>query len=372
MISKKRLLNRFIKYVKTSSPSKKEGKFLKLIKKELTSMGIKSSEDTAAYHLDGEAGNLYASIKGNVAAAPRILINAHLDTVKPGVGIKPRVKNGVIRSDGTTILGADNKAGVVVMIEVMKAIREGKYRHGPIDIIFTVAEEIGLCGSKYLNRRKLKADFGYVVDGGDVDEMIGKAPSQDSLEIRIIGKAAHAGVHPEDGINAIKVASEAISRMKVGRIDKETTANIGVIKGGIAGNIVPDEVFLKGEVRSHDRRKLKRQVLHMQKMLQKACKKYKAKLRFKATAAYRSFEIERSSRVMKVAVSSAKKVGLKPKVKATGGGSDANIFSAFGIPCLIIGAGADNVHTNKENVAVSDMYKGAQFLLEIIQEAARG
>ena len=369
MLSKKRLLNRFIRYVKVDSLSKQEGKFFKHIKKELSDLKIRSTEDNAAYWLDGEVGNLHAFVKGTIRA-PRILINVHLDTVVPGKKIKPQVRNGVVYSDGTTILGADNKAGVAVMMEVLKILKEKKMQHGPIDFIFTVAEEIGLCGSKFMNKNFLNADFGFVLDGGDVDKIINKAPSQDSIEATITGKAAHAGVHPEDGINAIKVASEAIAKMKIGRIDKETTSNIGIIKGGLATNIVPPEVKIKGEARSHNRKKLRRQVLHMEKMLYSACKRNHARLRYKVSSAYRSFEIRKTSKLMKVALSSARKVGINPKIEATGGGSDANIFSAYGVPCLILGVGADNVHTLKENVSVGEMYKGAEFLLEIIHQVS--
>jgi len=371
MISKKSILKRFLAYVRIDSPSKEEGRFAKHIKNELKRIGIKPKEDNAARRLDGQSGNIYASIPGNVAKAPRVLINAHLDTVRSGVGIRPRIRRGIVYSDGKTILGADNKAGVAVMMEVAKALTKDNIPHGQIDLLFTVAEEIGLMGSKFLDRRSLEADFGYVLDGGDVDEIINKAPSQDSIEAKIIGRAAHAGVRPEKGINAIKVASEAIAKMKLGRIDRETTANIGMIEGGVATNIVPESVTLKGEARSHDIGKLRKQVLHMKSMLTKACKKHKARLYLRITPAYRSFEVKRSNRALKIALISAEKVGLRPKIKATGGGSDANIFARYGIPCLIIGAGADSVHTARENVAINDMWKSAQFLLEIIKNVTR-
>jgi len=217
VINKKRLVSRFIKYVKVDSLSKNEAKFMKLIRKELAAMGIRSVEDNAGKRIGGDSGNLYAFIKGNAKGAPRMLLNAHVDTVMPGENIKPRIRNGRIFSDGTTVLGADNKAGVAVIMEVIKTLKERKIQHGDIDVLFTVAEELGLMGSKFINKKLLKADFGYVLDGGDVDKVINKAPSQDSIEIKITGRAAHAGVHPEKGINAIKVASAAISGMKLGR-----------------------------------------------------------------------------------------------------------------------------------------------------------
>jgi tripeptide aminopeptidase len=371
MINKGRLVKRFIKYVKVDSLSKNEAGFMKLLKKELSAMGIKHSEDNAGKRIGGDCGNLYARLKGNSRGAPAILLNAHVDTVMPGENIKPKIKNGKIYSDGTTVLGADNKAGVAVIIEILKVLKEQKIPHGDIDILFTVAEEIGLTGSKYIKRKLIKAKFGYVLDGGDVDKVINKAPSQDSLEAKITGRAAHAGVHPEKGINAIKVASDAISKMKLGRIDFETTANIGLIHGGVATNIIPETVTLKGEARSHNLSKLRRQVAHMKNVLRNACVKYGAKLHFRVTPAYRAFEIPVTHESMSLVKRAAKNIGSKIKVKATGGGSDANIFASMGLPCLILGVGADNVHTKKENISIDEMAAGAKLILNIIRESVK-
>jgi len=369
LINKRRLVKRFIKYVKVDSPSKREAKFLKVIKKELSGMGIRFFEDNAAGRVGGNSGNLYAFVKGGSKGAPRILLNAHIDTVMPGENIKPRSRKGKIVSDGTTILGADDKAGVAVIVEVLKVLKEQKIGHGDIDVLFTVAEEVGLMGSKFADKKFLKADFGYVLDGGEVDKIINEAPSQDSIEVKITGRAAHAGVHPEQGVNAIKVASAAISKMKLGRIDRETTANIGTIEGGVATNIVPENVVVKGEARSHDIGKLKRQVRHMRNEFKKACSKYGAKFAFQVTPSYRAFEIPLKHPVMLLAKKAAKDINIKPNIVATGGGSDANIFASCGLPCLIIGVGADSVHTKKENIAVSDLVTGAQLLLNIIKES---
>ena len=232
------------------------------------------------------------------------------------------------------------------------------------------AEEIGLVGAKALPEKVFAADFGITLDGGDIDEIIYKAPSQYNLAATIIGRAAHAGIHPEEGINAIKVASVAIAKMKFGRIDKETTANIGVIQGGKATNIIPDRVELKGEARSHNLRKLKRQVEHMEKTLFRTCSKYRARLKVQVEQIYRSFEIRRSEKVLRLAVTAVKRAGIKPRLKQTGGGSDANIFNAAGIPTVIMGVGADRVHTTSERVAIEDMVKGAGIVLDLVRESA--
>ena len=372
MVKRKRLLDRFLRLVRISSLSLHEKAVVKYIKNEVKAkVKVEVKEDGAGKRIGGEIGNLWIRIKGKIRSAPKLLLNAHLDTVSPGKGIKPRVRKGYVLSDGSTILGADNKAGVSVILEIIKCLKEDKIPHGDITVLFTVAEEIGLLGAKNLPKKKLDADFGFTLDGGDIHEIINQAPSQDNINVEIFGRAAHAGVHPEKGISAIKVASHAISRMRLGRIDSETTANIGVIKGGVATNIIPERIELKGEARSHDPKKLKNQIRHMKGILSEACRKYKAGLKIRVTPAYRSFKIGKNVPLLKLAARSAKAAKIRAEVKKTGGGSDANIFNALGIPTLIIGAGADRVHTTRERVAVDDMIRSAEFLLEIIKEVSR-
>ena len=302
---------------------------------------------------------------------PRILLNAHVDTVTPGEKIKPVERAGIIYSDGSTVLGADNKAGVAAILEIIKIMKERKIKHPPLQIIFTVAEEIGLLGAKALPEKMIKADFGMVLDGGDINELINKAPTQYNISATVFGKAAHAGIHPEEGINAIKVASIAIAKMKLGRIDKETTANIGVIKGGKATNIIPDEVAIKGEARSHNLRKLKKQVKHMEKVLSQACKKFNARLMLRVERMYKSFELKKSSQIIQVAKAAMKGAGVKPVLKQTGGGSDANIFNERGIPTIILGVGADHVHTTDERIAVADLVRGTEIILDLIRKLTK-
>jgi len=369
MINKHRLLNRFIRYVKVDSLSKHERKFADLVKRELRALGLTCAEDRAASKIGGNTGNILSIWKGTLKGVPRILLNAHLDTVPPGAGIKPRFRKGRITSDGTTILGADNKAGVAAIMEALYYIKENRISHGDIYILFTVAEELGLCGAKFIDRKSLKADIGFVFDGGEVNEITNRAPSQDSMYAVVIGRAAHAGVHPEHGINSIKVAGEALAKMKLGRIDTETTSNIGVIKGGIATNIIPERTELKGEARSHDPAKLKRQIKHMIQVLKSACKKRGAKLKIRISRAYNAFMVPGSSLAMDIARRSLRSTGIRPKVKATGGGSDANIFNGLGIPSIILGAGADNVHTVRENVKLDDMEKGCEIAVNLIKES---
>ena len=370
-INSKRLVRRFIDLVKIESISKNERLAGVFVRKQLAEMGIKSCMDNAGVRIEGNCGNIFATIKGNVKNAARILMNAHIDTVPHEGKIIPSVKGGIIKSSGRTILGADCKASVAAILEAVAVVKSKNIPHGDIDILFTVAEEIGIYGAKHCDAGFLRADYGFVFDGGDVDQIINRAPSQISFEADIRGRAAHAGTHPENGINAIKVASEAISKIKIGRIDRETTSNIGIIHGGTARNIVAESVHIKGEARSRNRAKLKRQIRHITDVLTRTCKKHKASLRLKVVPAYNLFEVKETSKLIKTAEAAVNNIGLTPKIAATGGGSDANLFNQRGLPSIIMGVGFHNIHTSKEYIRTDDLVKGAELALSLIIESAR-
>ncbi|MFC1568432.1 M20/M25/M40 family metallo-hydrolase [Candidatus Margulisiibacteriota bacterium] len=364
MINKRRLIDSFKKMVRIDSLSLKEAKIIHYLQKELKGLGIRSFQ--AGKPKNGEIGSLIADVLGK---GQRMILNAHVDTVAPGTNIKPIEKNGIIRSNGSTVLGADDKTGVAVILEVLRVLKENKLAHPPLRVIFTVAEEIGIVGAKALPKSLLKAQFGITLDSGDNHTIINQAPSQINITATVHGRAAHAGIHPEHGINAIKIAAAAINKIKLGRIDKETTANIGVIKGGKATNIIPEEVMLKGEVRSHDLKKLKRHIKHMQDVLKKECRKAGARLKVKLEKMYPAYRIKENSHVFHLAAKAIKKAGKKPKAKRTGGGSDANIFNAAGVPTVNLGVGMHHVHTTKEIARITYIVKGAEILLNLIREA---
>lgn len=366
LVNKKRLIDTFLRLVKVDSLSFKESRVMALIKDELNSLRLKYYN--AGKPKNGEAYNIMVDVPGNGCKKACLLLNAHVDTVSPGVNIRPKIIGEYIYSDGTTVLGADNKAGVAAILEILAIIKENNLKHPPMQIIFTVAEEIGLMGAKAIPQKMLYADLGIVLDGGDINEIIYKAPSQYNITANIIGRAAHAGIHPEEGISAITVASHAIAKMKLGRIDKDTTANIGVIKGGSATNIIPEAVELKGEARSHGLKKLEKQVEHMERILQRTCNYYHARLELEIKKMYQSFCMSKSSQLIKNACAGTAQQKIRPELKQTGGGSDANIFNAFGIPTIIMGVGADHVHTKDERIAINDLVTGTQIVLNTIQK----
>lgn len=368
VINQKRLIKTFLELVKIDSISLKEGKISLFLKKKLKKLGLRVKEDNTARKIGGESGNITAVLKSNLKKkTSRIMFNSHLDTVIPGIKIKPRIKGDLISSDGNTILAADDKAGIAILLEAIKIIKGKNLGHPELIFVFTVAEEIGILGAKNLKRKLIKADFGYVLDShGEISNIINQAPTQDTLDIKIVGKAAHAGMCPEKGISAIKVAGEAISKIKIGRIDKETTANIGVIKGGHATNIITEEVSIKGEARSLKIKKLDKTVSRIKNVFQKTADKHKAKLYFSKKREYDSFFVSRQKKPIKLVLKALKEMNLKGRILSTGGGSDANIFNSMGIPSVILSAGYEKPHAKDEYIKIKRMVQAVRLILNII------
>jgi tripeptide aminopeptidase len=291
-----------------------------------------------------------------------------MDTVGPGRGVKPLVKEGIITSDGTTILGADDKSGVAVILEVLRVLVEQGLPHPPLEITLTVSEENGLKGAKGLDLARFRAQEASSSTAEAKSALSSLLPH---LMIRsglsFTARPPTAGVEPEKGINAIVVAAEAIAAMPLGRIDEETTANIGRIQGGTATNIVPDRVELAGEARSHDERKLEAQVHAMTGALKEAAERRGATVEINVERSYSAFRLSEEDGIVRKAIAAAKTLGLTPVLMPSGGGSDANIFNAQGIATINISTGMAKVHTTEEYIAVADMSKCAEFLLAILR-----
>lgn len=286
-----------------------------------------------------------------------------------GPGIKPQIKDGIISSDGTTILAADDVAGIVAILEALRVVKEQKIPpHGRLEILFTVAEEGGLFGAKSLDPAKLQAKAGYFMDsGGPVGTIVVQAPAQKNITATIHGKAAHAGVAPpENGISAIVVTAQAITKMNLGRIDHETTANIGIIRGGEATNIVPDRVTLHGEARSRDSGKLDKQINHLSEAIRRTCTDYGITAEIEIGDSYSAFSLDQNDHVVKLACHAAQAMDLEPRLESTGGGSDANIINGYGIPSVVLGMGYEHVHTTAETMPIDQLVAAAAFVVSII------
>ncbi|SHF28760.1 peptidase T-like protein [Desulfofundulus australicus DSM 11792] len=367
MVNRDRILAEFLELVQVDSVSGQERAMADLLAARLQELGLEVEEDRAGAETGGEAGNLIATLPARGPERPLLLV-AHMDTVEPGRGIKPVVENGIVRSAGNTILGGDDKAGIAAILEVLRVIVEQELAHGGLEVVFTIGEEVGLLGAKHLDTGRLRSSMGYVLDSsGPAGTIVVQAPTQDKIEAVIHGRAAHAGINPEDGINAIAVAAHAVSRMQLGRIDEETTANIGVISGGKATNIVPAYCRLEGETRSLDGGKCRAQTAAMVEVLEKTAAQFHARVEITTTTLYPEFKLDESHPAVVLAKKAAERLGLVPQLIKTGGGSDANILNSRGITCVNLGIAMQKVHTTEEFIRVEDLATNARYLLEIIR-----
>lgn len=367
MINEKRLVAEFMELVRIDSLSKKERAMADAVKDKLSALGLEVLEDGSAEGIGGEAGNIIARLPGSIPGADPLLFNAHLDRVVPGEAVKPVLQDGVIRSDGTTVLGADDGAGVAAILEALRVLLERDLPHPEIEVVFTVAEEIGLLGAKALDFSQLRARSGYVLDsGGPVGSFVIQGPTQFSFKAIFRGRAAHAGANPEEGVSAIQAAALAIAGMRLGRIDHETTANIGIISGGRATNIIPDEAVIKGEARSLKESKLQEQVDHMRSQAEEAAARLGAEVEVVLERAYPAFNASPDSPVVKRAVTAAQRLGLEPKLSSTGGGSDANILGGAGFEIVNLAIGLEKVHTTDEYIRVDQLVQAARLVLELM------
>jgi tripeptide aminopeptidase len=372
MIDRERMAGIFTELVRIDSVSKMEREVSNRLVQRLEALGAEVIRDRAGEAVGGNTGNVIARFAGNTQASPMLLC-AHMDTVEPGRGIDPVLENGVFRSRGDTILGADDKSAMAILIEVLTVIQEQHFPHGALDVVLTVCEEIGLLGAKHLDMNLVGASFGYALDGSDTEGIVIQAPAANRLEFKIHGKDAHAGAAPEKGINAIQLAAKAISRLEIGRMDRETTCNIGIIEGGSAVNVVPNLVVVKGEVRSHDQTKLEGLTETMVSAFQTVVDEYPKsadnlpRLEVAVIQEFPRTRIPENDPVVTLAKKAGEKLGRSMKTKISGGGSDANVFFEKGIMIGVLGTGMRDMHTVRESVGLDDMVKTAELLLEIIQ-----
>ncbi|WP_240377619.1 M20/M25/M40 family metallo-hydrolase [Bacillus piscicola] len=369
MIKEDRLVQEFMELVQVDSETTKEKKIAGVLKKKFEELGLSVVEDDAASTTAHEAGNLVCTWEGTAESAETIYFTSHMDTVVPGNGIKPFLKDGYVQTDGTTILGADDKAGIAVMLECIRVVKERNIPHGTIQFVITVGEESGLVGAKALDESLLQATYGYALDSdGEIGDIIVAAPTQAQIGVTIKGKTAHAGVEPEKGISAITVAAKAIAKMPLGRIDKETTANIGRFEGGSQTNIVCDEVKIQAEARSLIEEKMEKQVGKMEKAFKDTAAEMGAEAEVDVEVVYPGFKLNEKDQVVKTAMQAAKKVGRTPRLLESGGGSDANIISGYGIPTVNLAVGYENIHTTNEKIAVEKMVDLTELVVAIIEE----
>jgi tripeptide aminopeptidase len=376
LINPERLKNLLIELIKIDSLSRKEYDVAMRLKREMEDLGAQVSIDDAGERVGGNVGNLIAHFTGTAPKAMPILLSAHMDTVVPGEGIVPILAGDILRTDGRTVLGGDDKSGVAIICEVLRVVKENRFPCSDVDVVFTICEEAGLIGAKCLDVNRLRARTGLVLDSDSVGFLFTKAPAANRMEFRVHGLEAHAGVCPEKGVNAIKVAADGVARMSLGRIDHETTANIGVIEGGMAVNIVPNSVILKGEARSHSEEKLERQTEHMLRCLQDAAARHTLEVggaQFTATVDakierdYDRMDVSDRAPIVQLVRAAANNLRVDIKTLATGGGCDANVLNQKGLEVANLSTGMREIHTVKEWLDLKDLNLSAQMVLEVVR-----
>lgn len=370
MIQEERLVQTFLDLVQLDSESKHERQVADYAIAKLRALGYEVQEDQAGDSIGGSAGNVLAYKKGS-CAGKSLLFCSHMDTVVPGNGVKPVVENGIIRSDGTTVLGGDDKAGMAAILETATALNESGAAHGPLQIIFTIAEEIGLLGAKQLDFAQLApVDAAFFFDSeGLPSDICVASPYHIDVTVTFKGRAAHAGMEPEKGISAIQMAAAAITAMQLGRLDEETTANIGIIQGGRATNVVANETVIHGEARSMEKEKADHQISHMIQCCRQAAEQFGGQAEIKVEECYAAIQLDPDSTTVRLASQAVRCLGLEPKLTKSGGGSDANIFNGQGIPAANLGVGMTKVHSVEEYLQISKMKTAAEFILTVIEEA---
>lgn len=371
-VNQERLINEFMELVQIDSETTHEEKIVEVLKKKFTDLGLEVTEDNSKEKTGHGAGNLICNLKGNKDGVDPIYFTSHMDTVVPGNGIKPSIKDGYIVSDGTTILGADDKAGLTAIMEAIRTLKENNIEHGEIQFVITAGEESGLVGAKALDSSLLKAKYGYAIDSnGTVGDIIVAAPTQAKVFTVMKGKTAHAGVAPEKGVSAITLAAKAIAKMPLGRIDDETTANIGRFEGGQQTNIVCDYVEILAEARSLIPEKMEAQVAKMKEAFESTAEEFGGSAEVEVKVMYPGFKQEAGDHVVEVARNAAKAIGCESKLLTSGGGSDANVIAGFGIPTVNLAVGYEEIHTTNERIPVDELVKVTELVSAIVEEAAK-
>jgi len=359
----------FTELAAVPSPPGDERAVADLVAEYMRDLGLDVSEDDAGSRIDSNTGNLYARVAPTGDGTPLFLC-AHLDTVPPTAAIEPVLEDGVIRNGAGTILGADNKSAVAVMLEATRRLLAENRPHGGLELLFTPKEEVGLYGAAAFDHERLHARVGYVYDqAAPIGEVILGAPYSHSMEVKVQGRAAHSGMYPEEGRSAIAAAAKAIADFKLGRVDEESTANVGVIAGGTAGNIVPERCTFLADVRSHDPRKLAELVREMLESITFAASLEDCQVETEVHKSYNGYRFKRDDDAIRIAGSALERSGFEPSFALSGGGADANVFNERGLACVNLANGMVDIHTPDERIAVADLERMVDVTLALVDVA---
>lgn len=376
-VNKERLAATFTTLCEIDSPSRKEGRIATWLKQTFSDLGADEIyEDNSADKTGSESGNLIIRFNGNQPAVEGLFFSCHMDTVGPADGVEVVRDGDIFTSKGDTILGGDDKSGISAVIEVLQLLKENNLDHPMLEVIITTCEEIGLLGAKYLEFDKLQTHYGYALDSSGINHVVVGAPAANKISIEVKGQAAHAGLCPEAGINALSIVAEALNSLTVGRLDEESTSNFGLIEGGVATNIIPDKIFIKGEVRSHSEQKLEAYTNEIKKAFQRAVDSWQPtpmteghlpEFTMTIVTDYPSLSIPPEAPVLQRLQKGADLVNKEVRQIVAGGGSDANIFCGKGLQTAIIATGMNKVHTVDEQLDLGDLTSLTELLLGIVR-----
>ncbi len=351
------------------SPSGAEREVADVVSAYLRDLGLDVDEDEAGAAVGSTMGNLYTQLEPSAPGIP-IFLCAHLDTVPPDGPLEPVVEEGVVRNAGGTILGADDKSAVAVMLEAARRVLAESRPHAGIELLFTPKEEVGLLGAAAFDHTRLHAQVGYVYDqAAPIGEIILGAPYSQALHVRFHGRASHSGMYPEEGRSAIAAAARAIADLRLGRVDEETTANVGTIRGGTAGNIVPEWCSFDAEARSHDERKLADVVQEMLETFAFAASLADCEVETSVKKSYRGYRFKRDDLVVRLAAAALERSGHPATYGLSGGAADANVFNERGLACLNLANGMTSIHTPDEHIAVDDLDAMVEVTLALVDAA---
>ena len=364
------VLDLFLELASLPSPPGEERAVADRVIEELRALGLEVSEDDAGARIGSSAGNLYARLEPTAEGGVPVFLCAHLDTVPPEGPIEPVVEDGVVRNAAATILGADDKSAVAAMLEAVRRLVEERRPHAGVELVFTAKEEVGLRGAGAFNHTRLSAEIGYVYDqAAPIGEIILGAPHGATLDVTFRGRSAHAGMYPEEGRSAIAAAARAIADLRLGRLDEETSANVGTIEGGTARNIVPERCSFLAEARSHDEAKLAELLKEMQETIAFAAALADCEADVQLAPSWYGYRFRRDDFHVRLAATALERAGYAPSYALSGGGADANVFNRRGLRCLNVANGMAEIHTPDEHIAVADLEAMVEVTLALVDAA---
>jgi tripeptide aminopeptidase len=363
------VLDLFTELASVPSPPGEERAVADLVLSYLRDCGLETDEDDAGPGIGSTMGNVFCRLDPTAAGEP-LLLCAHLDTVPPTAAIEPVVEDGIVRNAAGTILGADNKAAVAAMLEAVRRLLAERRPHAGVELLFTPKEEVGLVGAYAFDHTRLQSRVGYVYDqAAPIGVIILGAPFSQSLEVTFHGRAAHSGMHPEEGRSAIAAAARAITEFRLGRVDEDSTANVGTITGGTATNIVPEWCTFVAEARSHDDRKLADLVQEMQDAITFAAGVTECDVKTTARKSYRGYRFAKSDRAVALAAAALERCGHSVSYELSGGAADANVFNERGLEIVNLANGMTDIHTPGEHIAVVDLEAMVDVTLALVDGA---